>query len=93
MRRRIFAGLAFPDDGGLVAAGAEDVAVKAVIGEIGFAADEPFGPGQIPLEDLVPRLEPVQLFGGVGPEGFGILNGVLVEGLVLFQALDMGALC
>ena len=64
--------------------------VETVIAEVGFAADEPLGPGQIPLENLVPGLEPVQLFGDAGPEFFGVFNGLLVEGFVLFEALDVG---
>ena len=46
--------------------------------------------GQIPLENLVPGLEPVELFGDAGPEGFGVLDGLLVEGFVLLEALDVG---
>ena len=82
-----FAGLAFPDEGGLVGACAEGVAVDAVVAEVELAADEPFGPGEIPLEDFVPGLEPVEIAGDVGPEGFGIVDGLLVEGLVLGEAL------
>ncbi len=61
-----------------------------VVAEVELAADEPFGPGQIPVEDLVPGLEPVQIAGDAGPEFFRVFDGLLVEGLVLFQALDVG---
>jgi hypothetical protein len=66
------------------------MAVDAVVAEVELAADEPLGVGQIPFEDLVPGLEPVQVFGDAGPEGFRIVDGLLVEGLVLFKALDVG---
>ena len=85
-----FAGLAFPDDRGLVGALAEGVAVDAVVAEVDLAADEPLGPGQIPLENFVPGLEPVELLRGFGPECFGIVDGLLVEGFVFGEALDVG---
>ena len=82
--------LAFPDDGSLVAACSESVAVDAVVAEIELAAHEPLGPGQVPFQHLVPGLEPVQVFGRLGPETLRILNRLLVHGLVLFEALDVG---
>ncbi len=91
-----FARLALPDQRGLVAACAEGVAIDAVVAQVGFAADEPLGHGEIPVEHFIPGLEPVQLFGGFGPEGFGVFDGLLVEGFVLLEALDMrlgGELC
>src|SRR5580698_7749278 len=41
--------LAFPDEGGLAGAGAESVAVDAVVAEIDFAVDEPLGDGELPV--------------------------------------------
>ena len=67
-----FAGLAFPDNGDLVGAAAEGVAVDTVVAEIDLAADEPFGYGELPIEDFGPLLKPVQLSGRLGPESFGI---------------------
>ena len=55
-----FSGFALPDDCGFVLAPGVDVAVEAVVGEIDLAADKPFRPRAIPLENLVPFLEPVQ---------------------------------
>ena len=81
--------LALPDDGGFVGAGSKGIAVDAVVAEIELAADEPLGPGQVPVENFVPGLEPVQLARHAGPEFFRIFNGLLVEGLVLFQALNV----
>ncbi len=71
------------------ARGAEGMAVDAVVAEVDFAADEPLRPGQIPLQNLVPGLEPMELFRGTGPEGFRVFNGLLVEGFVFLEALDV----
>ena len=58
--------------------------------EIQLAADEPFGPGHVPVEDLGPRLEPVELARDAAPEGFGVAVGFFVEALVVGHAGDMG---
>jgi len=84
-----FPGLAFPDNGGLVAARAVEMSVEAVVAEVHFAADEPFGAGQVPVEHFVPRFEPVQFLCDTSPEGLGIFNGLLVHLLVLLEALDV----
>ena len=60
--------LAFPDDGGFVAARRMRVAIDAVVGDVEFAADEPFHPGRFPFEDLLPGREPVESQGFGGPE-------------------------
>ena len=84
-----FAGLTFPDEGSLVLAPGLSVTVEAVVREIDVAADKPFGPGAIPVENLVPRLEPVQLAGDTSPKLFGIVDGLLVEALIVGEALDV----
>ena len=84
------AGFALPDERGLLGALAEGVAIDAVVAQVELAADKPLGPGQIPLEDLVPGLEPVQLSGHAGPECFGIVDGLLVEGFILGKRADAG---
>ena len=84
-----FTGLALPDERDLVAAGAGKVHVETVVAEVGFAAHEPFGVGQIPFEDLVPGLEPVQMLGHRGPEAFGVVNRLAIERLVLGEAVDV----
>ena len=83
------AGLALPDDARFCWRVPQRVTVEAVVAEVEFAADEPLGPGQIPLKNLVPGLEPVELAGRAGPECFGIFDGLLVEGFVLGEALDV----
>ena len=59
--------LAFPDDGGLVLAGGGQVPVEAVVAGVELAADEPLRERLVPLEHLVPGLEPVQALGGLPP--------------------------
>ncbi len=53
--------LALPDDRDLVAVAVLDLPVDAVVAEVRLAADEPLRVGELPLEDGVPRLEPVEL--------------------------------
>ncbi len=84
-----FAGLAFPDQGRLVAPLAEGVAVHAVVAQVELSAHKPLGPGQVPFEDLVPRLEPMQIPCRPGPESLGILDRFPVHLLVLLEALDV----
>ena len=84
------AGLAFPDDGGFLGAFAEGMAVDTVVAQVELAADEPLGVGKVPIEDLVPGLEPVEIGGHAGPEFFGIVDGLLVEGFVFGERADEG---
>src|SRR5215831_10268660 len=67
------AGFALPDERRLILAPGLDVAVEAVVGQIDLPADEPFGPGTVPLQHLVPLPEPVQLAGDAAPELVGLL--------------------
>ena len=67
------------------------MAVKAVVAQVHFSAHKPFGRGKIPLQHLVPRLEPMKFFGDPGPESLRVFDGLLVHGLVLLKALDVGA--
>jgi hypothetical protein len=57
---------------------------------LSFAADEPFGPGKVPVEDFGPGLKPVEFAGGFGPEGFRVGDGAGVEGFVFGEGLDVG---
>ena len=65
------------------------MAVEAVVGKIELAADKPLGPGMVPLQDLVPLLEPVQFVRDSAPEFFRLLDRLAVDALVIFQALDV----
>ena len=49
----------FPDQRGLVGVLFE-MAVEAVVGDVEFAADKPFGVGRVPFENFVWGLEPVE---------------------------------
>ena len=74
---------AFEDDGGFVRACAVCVPVDAVVGGIQGAADEPLGEWWLPVQDLVPRVKPVDLLMGAGvPERFGILPGLFIDGRI-----------
>ena len=48
-----------------------EMAVKAVVGHVELAADEPFGVGQVPIERLLGRLEPVEHLGLLRPKCLG----------------------
>jgi hypothetical protein len=52
--------LAFPEDRGFVATTELNLPIKAVIADVGFAADEPLGIRRLPVEHLVPFLEPME---------------------------------
>src|SRR6476619_3885813 len=86
-----FTRFAFPDERGFVLAGGLYVAVEAVVGEIQLSAEVPLRPRMPPLEDFVPFLEPVQVFGDASPELLRLLDGFAVDALVVFEALDVRA--
>ena len=72
--------LAAPVEGDAVAVAGLDVAVDAVVGDVELAAHEPLGERRVgPVEHLVPLLGPVERVGLLGPEGLGILLGLLVD--------------
>jgi hypothetical protein len=73
------AGLAFPVDRDLVLAMGGEVAVEALIGGVEPPADEPACERGLPVENLVPALEPVEAAGLLGPEGFGVFHGAAVR--------------
>jgi hypothetical protein len=54
-----------------------DVAIKTIVGRVDLPADEPYRPWAVPLEDLLPRLKPVKLFGGCGAKCLRILSRVI----------------
>ena len=71
-QRAALARLAFPDEGGLVAARTADVTVDAVDAGVELAAHEPLRVGRRPLEHRVPRPHPLEFLREAGPEGLGI---------------------
>ena len=52
--------------------------VDTVVGNVELAAKEPLGVGRVPVQYLVPFLEPVQFFSEPGPECFGVTKRFLV---------------
>src|ERR1044071_9211858 len=74
-----FARLAFPNQGGLVATPCFQVTVQAVVGGVELAAEKPFVKGRLPLADLVPILEPLDLAGARRPERLWIASRFLVN--------------
>src|SRR5262245_36863980 len=83
------AGLALPDDCGLVAAPrvlALEVSVEAVVGEVQLSADEPLRERRLPLEYLLPRLEPGDVLARhVGPEPLRVARAERAQRLGLLR--------
>src|SRR5690606_25020472 len=73
------AGLALPDQRGLVPTRAREVPVHAVVRGVQLPAHEPLRVRRVPDEDLPPRLEPVELPRPLLPEPLGIPRGPLVD--------------
>src|SRR6185312_4312896 len=90
--RAYFARLSFPNNGGFVLTGPVYVPIKAVVGEIDLAADEPLRPGQIPLENRVPFLEPMQFACHRSPKLLRVSRSRVVDFVVLRHALDLSML-
>ena len=63
--------------------------IKAVIGKIELAPDEPFCPGIFPLEYFVPLFEPVQLGRDAAPKLLRLLSGFAIETLVVLLTFDV----
>ena len=79
------AGLALPDDRGLVGARLE-VLVQADGGGVQLAPHEPLHEGLVrPVEHRVEVLHPRQLAGDPGPEGVGVVDRLAVHPLVLLR--------
>ncbi len=74
--KALIAGFAFPQNGDLILAMREKMAVQAIVGDVDLGAGKPAGVGRIPLQDVGPFFEPVNLAGGdFAPEFLGILLG------------------
>src|SRR6185437_7689386 len=65
--------------------------IEAGVRKIDLPANEPFCPGQVPLQTLAPRLEPMQFARDSRPKLFRIGGGLVVNLLVFRQALDVRA--
>src|SRR5664280_50922 len=85
----VVAGITLEDDGRLVALARLDPAVDAVVRRVELAADEVLDRRrglELPLDDLVPLLRPVEFGRALSPELVGVVDRALVHGLVLGQA-------
>ena len=82
-QRAPVAGLAFPDQRGLVAARRADVAIEAVGRDVQAAAAEPLGVGRLPLEHRRERRDPLEFVGEPGPERLGILGGAGIDARIV----------
>ena len=71
---------------------AVEVAVDAVFTDVDFRSDEPLREGGFPIENLFPGLLPDEFLCFAGPEGGGLVDGLLIEALVLRHAGDAGRL-
>jgi hypothetical protein len=77
------AGLAFEDQGGFVFARGAEVAVEAVLGNVQFAADEPFRVWRLPIEDFFEGLAPNEVLLGLPvPEFFWAIDRFIIEPFV-----------
>ena len=69
--------LSLPDERGLVAVGPGEMTIEAVGRRVERAADEPLGVGQLPVEHLPPRGDPVEAPRLLRPEALAIGGGVI----------------
>src|SRR2546421_1172076 len=79
------AGLPFPDQRRLGAMRPLHVAIETVVGDVELAAHEPLGVWRLPVERLLPRLEPGELLRALLPEPYGIPGRLAVERLALHE--------
>ena len=91
-KRHNFPGFALPNNRGFVLAPGLYVTIQAVVREIDPAADKPFCPRAIPLENLVPGLEPVQFAGDTRPKLLGLVNRLFIKMLVFLKCLNVSLL-
>jgi hypothetical protein len=82
-------GFTFPNDGGLVAARAVEMAVEAVLAGIELSTDEPLGVGEFPVQDLLPLFAPDKMRSLASPEFLGVLEGFCVEFFVFGEGFDL----
>ena len=73
-----------PDESGAVAALGVGMTVERVDGDVGLRAGEPLVMDAIPLENLAPRMRPLEAARVVGPEDFWIFKGALALGVPIF---------
>jgi hypothetical protein len=82
-QRAPVAGLALPDEGGLVTAPAANVSIEAVGRDVQLAVRKPFRVGRIPFEHFREWLDPLELAREAGPERLGIIGRLLVDSRIV----------
>src|SRR6266850_6506897 len=75
--RTNFAGFTLPYECSLVLARGLDVPVQTVVGKVDLTSDKPLRPRRLPLQNLVPFLEPVQFPSRASPEFLRLFNRLL----------------
>ena len=63
--------------------------IQGIGGDIALRSDKPAKTWIIPFKHLVPGTKPLQLSSHVGPERFGVLNGLALD---LVEILQVGRL-
>src|SRR2546421_4845413 len=84
-QRARVAGLPFPDQRGLGATRPLHVAIETVVGDVELAADEPLGVRRLPVERLLPRLEPGELLRALLPEPHRVPRRLAIDRLALHE--------
>ena len=88
--RALFAGFAFPDDGGLRFACAIEMTVEAVFAHVELATDEPLRVRAFPVEHLLEGLAPGEFLRFAAEELVRALDRLVIHLLVLRHRADAG---
>ena len=84
-----FARLAFPDQRGFILARRLYMPVQTVVRKIDLPAHKPFRPRCIPLQNLVPLFEPVQVLCHAPPEFLRLLHRLLIKRVIFGKTLNL----
>src|SRR5580704_2462712 len=68
------------------------MAVEAVVRDVQFSAAKPFRVRQVPFEDFLGCLEPMEQLRLLAPEFFGAVRGLLIHLLIFFERFDASLL-
>ncbi len=89
-QRSLFAGLAFPDERGLVLSPRRQVSVEAVVRDIDAAADKPLSVRLKPFEHGVPTSKPIERFRLLRPKAGHVLRRIGVGEQVFLKRTHVG---
>src|SRR5262245_51231732 len=87
-RARI-AWFSFPDNRSLIFAPGGEMAIQTIVRKIELPSDKPSGKWLVPIEDRFPFLEPVQIAGNLCPEFLGLVDGTLIDAIIILSTLNM----